>query len=87
LKFVFFQGKLRANRKIGADKVAVGLALEGDVLEAKFEAGDFVLFGIGDQPIVGIAALFPSLKIRATSSIEREYCNGFASANKIRECP
>src|SRR5581483_4128994 len=77
-------GKLLADRKIRANEISILLALQRDVLQPQLKTGNLVGLGVGDEPIIGIAAVIAGFHNARKVVDGLRILHRFTSAHKFR---
>src|ERR1700722_19809015 len=83
-KIGFFRGQLRRDWEIGANKVAVGLALQRHIFKTELEAGDFAFLCVGNQPVVSISTVVAVAKNAGHIVDGGRILHGFSRAHELR---
>src|SRR5262249_52302031 len=79
----FFGGEVRAKKVVFGGEEDVRFSVERDIFQAQLEAGNFILFRIGDKPIVRVAAVVAFLEGARDIVDGSGILHGLASADKF----
>src|SRR5579872_7082859 len=84
LKIGLFLGKFRVDGVVGPNKVTVLGAREIDIFEAQLKARNFVCITVGNEPVVGVAAIIAFFHDAREIVDGGGILHGFASADELR---